>query len=502
MLQRELWAGLVTVLGLFLFAFLRVCLRFHRYLSMLDALPGPKGYPIIGNLLLLNVHKTGVIPMIEGMLKFGPIARGRAFGVAHVIISDVNSIEKVLSSTRYIKKSTDYRFLKPWLQEGLLTSTGSKWHTRRKILTSAFHFKILGDYLPVFYRNSIILVEKLKEHIEKPFIKINSFITLCTLDIICETAMGTSINAQLGEEVEYVRSVQRISELFQLRQLTVRLYSDLLFKFSSMGREQAKVLGILHGFSNKIIKQRRAEYKAEVNDPTNTEGRVSKRKHLAFLDLLIEISEKEHTLTDRDIQEEVDTFMFEGHDTTTSAICWALYLLGKHPDIQERVVEELNGIFGDSDRSPTHDDLSSMKYLEQVIKETLRLYPSVPAFSRQLETDIELLGHTVPAGANISVLPLFLHRDPKLYPDPEKFDPDRFSVEACQNRHPYSYLPFSAGPRSCIGQRFALMEEKVVLSTVLRNFRLESLDKPEDITMLMELILRPMEELRIRFSPR
>ncbi|XP_066993578.2 cytochrome P450 4C1 isoform X2 [Anabrus simplex] len=440
MLQRELWAGLVTVLGLFLFAFLRVCLRFHRYLSMLDALPGPKGYPIIGNLLLLNVHKTGVIPMIEGMLKFGPIARGRAFGVAHVIISDVNSIEKVLSSTRYIKKSTDYRFLKPWLQEGLLTST--------------------------------------------------------------ETAMGTSINAQLGEEVEYVRSVQRISELFQLRQLTVRLYSDLLFKFSSMGREQAKVLGILHGFSNKIIKQRRAEYKAEVNDPTNTEGRVSKRKHLAFLDLLIEISEKEHTLTDRDIQEEVDTFMFEGHDTTTSAICWALYLLGKHPDIQERVVEELNGIFGDSDRSPTHDDLSSMKYLEQVIKETLRLYPSVPAFSRQLETDIELLGHTVPAGANISVLPLFLHRDPKLYPDPEKFDPDRFSVEACQNRHPYSYLPFSAGPRSCIGQRFALMEEKVVLSTVLRNFRLESLDKPEDITMLMELILRPMEELRIRFSPR
>ncbi|XP_068081668.1 cytochrome P450 4c3 [Anabrus simplex] len=414
--------------------------------------------------------------------------------------------QRVLSSTRYIQKSTDYNFLIPWLKEGLLTSSGMKWHTRRKILTPTFHFKILEDYLPVFNRNTAVLVKILRENMNKPFIEINNFITLCTLDIICESAMGANINAQKGKEVEYVRAVQRISELFQQRQLRIWLYNDTIFKFSSLGREQRKVLNILHGFSSKIIQQRRADYLACTNNLDIIEQRVDKKRQLAFLDRLIEISEKERELTDLDIREEVDTFMFEGHDTTSSALSWAIHLLGAHPHVQERVVEELKDIFGDCDHQPTYENLGQMRYLEQVIKETLRLYPSVPAFSRQLQADTEIMsvsvGYNVPAGANVTIPLFILQRDPQLYPDPNKFDPDRFSLEAMQSRPPYCFLPFSAGPRGCIGQRFGIMELKVVLSTILRNFRIESLDKTEDITVLMELILRPKNPLRIKLHPR
>nr|CAD7200519.1 unnamed protein product [Timema douglasi] len=143
-----------------------------------------------------------------------------------------------------------------------------------------------------------------------------------------------------------------------------------------------------------------------------------------------------------------------------------------------------------------------MTYLEQVIKESLRLYPSVPLYGRLLEDDIIIKNYTIPAGTNFGIFPYCIHRNPRIYPDPEGFNPDRFSKESSQERHPFAYLPFSAGPRNCIGQRFALLEGKNILSTVLRNLRIESLDKPEDIAVLGELILRPKHELRVKVTLR
>ncbi|XP_066993608.2 cytochrome P450 4C1 isoform X2 [Anabrus simplex] len=414
-----------------------------RY-SELNKIPGPKGYPIIGNFwIFLTTSSAEFFPLIKEMNdKYGPILRFHGFGRNDIVINDLDVIEKLLSSTRYIKKSGDYNFLTPWLREGLLTSTGSKWHSRRKLLTPTFHFKILDYYMPVLIRNTDIFIEKLREHMDEPFIRINNFTTLLTLDIISETAMGVKINAQEDKEVEYVKAVHRMSEIFQLRQLTIRLHRDSIFQLSPIGREQTKLLKTLQGFTRKIIEERREEYKTLKNGLSDSNGKATKRRHLAFLDQLIEISEREGNLTDLDIQEEVDTFMFEGHDTTSAALSWAMYLLGAHPNIQEKVVEELNDIFGDSYRPPGSEDLARMKYLEQVIKEALRIYPSVPAFGRKLETEIEAR------------------------------------------------------------QRFAMMEEKVVLSTVLRNFKLESLDKPKDIVPLGELITRPKDPLRIRFRTR
>ncbi|XP_067005981.2 cytochrome P450 4C1 [Anabrus simplex] len=494
------FAPLILLLILHFFVPYHFCSLRTRILS--NKLPGFGGYPYFGSALEFIVPHEDLLKKVREVYHSNrpPLYRLWFVGLPAVFLKDLDYIEALMNSRVHITKGLDYFLLHPWLRQGLLTSTGSQWHSRRKTLTPAFHFKILEDYIPVFNHNSEILVNKLKDLTHEPFVNINKLVTSCTLDIICETAMGTAVNAQLGGEADYVNAVHRMSYLFQHRLLSSWLHRPFNFFISPTGFEQRRVLRVLHGFTRKVIQERRAEYRRDRN--MNMDYEKSKKKRLAFLDLLIDVSEREGELTDEDIQEEVDTFMFEGHDTTSAAITWALFLLGLHPDIQDQVFQELDEIFGDSSRSATAEDLVRMRYLEQVIKETLRLYPSVPIITRYLESDLQVGKHLIPSGVNVYIPTFLIHREPELYPQPDKFDPDRFLPENAKGRHPYAYIPFSAGPRNCIGQRFALMEEKVVLSTILRNFRVTSLDRQENIKLLGELILRPKDPLKLKFLPR
>ncbi|EPY85615.1 hypothetical protein CB1_000362018, partial [Camelus ferus] len=176
-----------------------------------------------------------------------------------------------------------------------------------------------------------------------------------------------------------------------------------------------------------------------------------KNKCRAFLDLLLNVTDDEgNKLSHEEIREEVDTFMFEGHDTTAAAVNWSLYLLGSYPEVQKKVDNELEEIFGKSDRPATLEDLKKLKYLECVIKESLRLFPPVPFFARNLNEDCDVGGYKIVKGSQVIIVPYALHRDPRYFPDPEEFVPERFLPENSKGRHSYAYVPFSAGPRNCI----------------------------------------------------
>ncbi|GFS40541.1 cytochrome P450 4V2 [Nephila pilipes] len=135
-------------------------------------------------------------------------------------------------------------------------------------------------------------------------------------------------------------------------------------------------------------------------------------------------------------------------------------------------------------------------------KETLRLYPSVPFIARECNEPFTILGHEVPSGSLCLILPTELHHDPESFPEPEKFMPERFFPENSEGRHPYAYIPFSAGPRNCIGQKFAMMEEKVVLANILRQFHITSLDPKDKVLLTPNLTLKNVKPLRLRFQLR
>lgn len=194
--------------------------------------------------------------------------------------------------------------------------------------------------------------------------------------------------------------------------------------------------------------------------------------------------------------------LLKGHDTTAAGISWALYVLGLYPDVQQQVFEELEVIFNGSDRPATLEDLNEMKYLERVIKETMRLYPPVPMVGRLMSEDVQLDEYTVPKGTTITIGVYYLHRDPRFYPDPEKFDPDRFLPENTVSRHPYAYLPFSAGPRNCVGQKFAMYEEKSMLSSIVRNYKISSVEQRDEINLIAELILRTQNGINVKLERR
>jgi cytochrome P450 len=278
------------------------------------------------------------------------------------------------------------------------------------------------------------------------------------------------------------------------------VWPEIMFGLFGEKKEHDWCLNVIHSFIKKVIEERYRELKNE--GPTSPGG--SGKKRLAFLDLLIDMAEK-NQFTFQDICDETNTFMFAGHDTTATGMNWALHLLGCNPEIQAKVHQELDGVFGDDDRAVEYDDLRNLPYLECCLKEALRLFPSVPMYARTLAEDATIAGYVIPGGTRVVISPYLVHRDPKHWPDPDVYNPDRFLAENSIGRHPYAYLPFSAGARNCIGQRYALMEEKTLMAWILRYFKIKSVHRRDQIRPKGELILRPNEGvhvvLELRRSP-
>ncbi|KAJ1530819.1 hypothetical protein ONE63_005666 [Megalurothrips usitatus] len=496
---------------LLLYQLILLLFKRRKFVRAVDSLPGPKPHLLFGNVPDLMVPPNKMFEAWDQRHRTNSTLFRTWIGpYAEINLKEPEQVETILSSSKHITKSNAYRFLHPWLGTGLLTSTGNKWHTHRKMITPTFHFKILEAFHDVFVEKCEILARKLAKVADgKTEFDMYPFITHCTLDIICETAMGVKLNAQdsTDKRSDYVSAIYEISELTLKRAHRPWLFPNITFYMTDLGKRYKRCLSILHGFTNKVpqvIRERKEvrESQQSQTQASTTEDDLGRKKRTAFLDLLLDAREAGAQLSDEDLREEVDTFMFEGHDTTTAGLCWAVFLLGTHPHVQDAAADELDHIFQGSDRPPTVRDLQEMKYLERIIKETLRLFPSVPFIGRKLYQDVDLGGYKVPAGSLINIPIYHIHRNPKQWPSPHAFDPDNFLPHRVAERHPYSYVPFSAGPRNCIGQKFALMEEKTVLSYILRNYKIHAVERMEDLTLMIDLILRPESGIKVRLERR
>lgn len=296
----------------------------------------------------------------------------------------------------------------------------------------------------------------------------------------------------------------RISYILCSRMMNFWLRSEFIFSLTKAKRRHDYCLKVLHTFTREIVEKRRETILSDdgAGDVSYLDDDdVGIKRKLALLDVLLKATVDGKPLTNMEIAEEVDTFMFEGHDTVTSAISFCLYLLSQHPRAQRKVYEEVTQIVGnDLETDPTYNQLQEMKYVEHCVKETLRLYPSVPVYGRNIDEDLDLDGKIVPAGSNVNVMVYNLNMDPKYFKDPEAFIPERFSEMNEKNENPFVYVPFSAGPRNCIGQKFAMLELKSTVCNVIRNFELiPGSIKP---TLLMQLTLKSSNGIHVGFKRR
>ncbi|RZB39005.1 p450 domain containing protein, partial [Asbolus verrucosus] len=216
----------------------------------------------------------------------------------------------------------------------------------------------------IFELNGNRIIQKFEKEVGKSSVDIYPFVTLYTLDVICESAMGTSIKAQENNNSNYVRSVQAMCRIIIERSISVLQMSDVTYFLTKNYYTQKKSLNILHRQTNSVIAKRRKELENKKKE-TNAHDMVVTERKKAFLDLLLEATVDGKPLTQEEIREEVDTFMFEGHDTTAAAISFSLFSIANHPDVQKRIYEEQHALFGEN-KNPviTYASLQSMKYLE------------------------------------------------------------------------------------------------------------------------------------------
>ncbi|XP_011307511.1 cytochrome P450 4C1 [Fopius arisanus] len=487
--------------------------KYYSWRCRANKIPGPRArFPIIGVSWELIKTKPedriGWFHKIAKRYKDGIFITWIGFD-ATIHINTPENAEIILRSTKHIDKGLAYNYLVPWLGKGLLTSSGEKWFHDRKLITPTFHFGILEDFAEVMVEKSAILNQRLKEQVQlhgnEPF-DIFRMMGKCALDIICETAMGVNVDAQGQIENEYNQAVETISTYALNRVFRPWLKPDWIYYMTEKGKKFKAAIETTHKRCTHVIEQKKSERQQNLNSDDNIQNAfegIGGKKRRAFLDLLLECSENtKEPLTIEQIQEQVNTFMFAGHDTTGALMSWALFSIGNDETVQNNIHRELDEVFEETNEPVTTKQVPHLKYLDRVIKEVLRLYPSAPSISRGISKDLEIGSYTVPGGCTLAVQIYQLHRDPRHWPNPTHFDPDRFLPDRAKDRHPYSYIPFSGGLRNCIGQKFAVLEAKILLTEILRKWKVKSLQNHENIKYRSAIILRPHEGIFMNFYPR
>ncbi|XP_063709158.1 cytochrome P450 4c21-like [Culicoides brevitarsis] len=403
-----------------------------------------------------------------------------------VMLTDPELVKVALTSTKCLKKPDFYRFF-GW-GAGLVTAPVDSWKVHRKLLNPAFGVGAVHSFIPVFDQCSKEFAKILEPHIDGKEFDLLDYSVKATLDSICATSFGVKVDAQ-KKKLEFNKYLQRVHEIVAMRVTKIQLRPDFVFRFTKYFKENIHVRNECIKFGDKLIEQRKSmiknDQKLEICEENDDD---IPQKPKIFVDHLLK-GDGCH-FTESEIRDHVFTTISAGNETTALAIANTILFIAIHPDIQERLVEELQQVFYDESIEIDIDQLSKLKYMEMVLKEVLRLCPSVPAWARETTDDMYIDGYRIPKGTEMIFVGYAIHRRKEDWgPDPGKFDPDRFLPENSANRHPYSYLPFSAGSRNCIGKRYAMISLKIMLTNLLMSYKFKTSLKWSDIKWKMDIHL-------------
>lgn len=429
----------------------------------LEAIPQPPGHPIIGNLLDLR----GEVPLLN-MMKlaeiYGPIFRLQLGGRSMVILSSFELVNEVCDNDRFDK------FLGPGLLQartiagdGLFTAWTQEpnWKKAHNILTPSFGSMAIRSYLPEMGDIATQLVEKWSRLNPEEAIDVPADMTRLTLDTIGLCAFNYRFNSFYSEKPQPFVAAMQESLSFATSNLSkLPIQRKLMFRRTRRVHEN---VSIMNGLVDRLISERQA-------DPDQSRYTDLLQAMLTGVD-----RQSGEKLDIVNVRYQILTFLIAGHETTSGLLSFTLYYLLHNSDVLARAYAEVDEVLGgDLSRPPNEDQVRALHYISQIFSETLRLWPTAPAFNRHAFEKTLLAGkYEVGPDTSLLVLTPMLHRDKAIWgPDPEKFDPARFEPDAVKNRPPNAYKPFGTGFRACIGRYFALQEAAVALAMILQRFEL------------------------------
>ena len=491
--------------------------------------PGPSGWSqAFGS--LRAVGKDPLRFFTELTQTHGDIVQVRFPRLLMHVVSHPDLVRHVLQERQQIyRKGLEYELMKPLLGDGLLTSDGALWKRQRRLAQPAFHREKLSAFADLMVTRAGALADRWQR--EPGPTDLHADLMQLTLMVVGEALFG----AELTEDGAKVGpALTEVLRLFAHRNRSLWLLVPLWVPIPSHQRF-FRNREILNGVVDRVIAARRAEGNAgrsdllsmlmEARDEVGTEpsprplvnantvpapqqdsAGVARAPGATPLSIAQRRGEGTRgraggtpfnqapppAMSDLQLRDECMTMLLAGHETTANLLTWTLVLLARHPDIADRLREVIDSVLHGA--PPTLEDLPKLGEVERVLKESLRLYPPAWAISRILNEDDELRGFQLPAGSQVLISQYVIQRLPDLWPDPERFDPDRFLEAAEKQRPRFAYFPFGGGPRQCIGKLFAMMEAQLMLVVLLQRSRIE-IDPARRIVAEPSITLRPLHGL-------
>ncbi len=442
---------------------------------------GPKGYPFLGVLPMLRADALGFLE--RAAAEYGDFFPLRIFMSNSFLLNHPAHVEHVLQTNyRNYRKSPMAQKLKPILGNGLFLSEGELWTRQRKLIAPSF-FRQRVDAM------SGVMAQVINEHAAKwsaraetqEEFSLSEDMSCLTLEVALRTMFGNSLSESEGEE--FSRALVVGNEVGAERIWNLTPITEIIP--TARNREYNRAVETLDSTVWRIIRERRAA--PDLGDD--------------LLGILIGARDAEtnEAMSDQQLRDEVLSLLLAGHDTTAVMLSWAFHFLAQHPTCLENLRDEADTVLAGCD--PTPDHLKKMDYTKRVTQEVARMRPSLWWFARVAQEDDVICGQPIKAGTTVMISQYLIHHHPSIWEEPKLFNPDRFLPERVAKRPKFAYLPFSAGPRVCIGSGFAVMEMQMVLATLLRAFdvTITSDDEPE---LAPIITLRPKDDITARVKPR
>src|SRR3984885_7566738 len=383
------------------------------------------------------------------------IIERKMFGRHLFVVNDLAAIKHVLidNAANYRKTEITRRILEPGLGKGLITSEGETWRQPRPPLSPAFDHRSISSYTPVMTRAAEELIAEWGKVPAGTGIDVATAMMEVTLNIISRTMFSSD-----SDDIVTImgRSAGRYQVEMRPNILDMLGWPKWLAALPRFGVAK-RTLGEFDRVIDRLIEERARD---PGSGPKDLLGRL-----IAARD-----EQTGGGMTAQEVRDQVITIFLAGHETTAMAMTWTWFLLSQHPAEEAKLHAELDTVLGG--RAPSHEDLSKLTYTRMVVEESMRIYPPVHTIARQAMADDTLAGRPIAKGSTILIAPWLLHRHVKLWENPGRFDPERFSPERAAARPRFSYLPFGGGKRICIGAAFALAEAIVLLAALAQRYRL------------------------------